>query len=159
MKTNISTTREQSDRLLQCGVPDESADMCYQFIDDCVNNTDKPICNTPKEQYNTLIGYGFGDSRIHITPAFSLSALLGLLPTSILGPTGNEYMLELSKLRMHCAWEVQWWNGRSRFTTYDKKKKFHKLWDKSPIEACVKAIEWLTERGYKLNAIEKGGEV
>ena len=91
-------------------------------------------------------------------PVWSLSALLGLLPTSILGPTGNKYMLELSKLRMHDAWEVQWWNGRSRFTTYDKEKKFHKLWDKSPIEACVKAIEWLTANGYKLNGIEKGGE-
>lgn len=157
MERQIATTKEQSDRLLQCGVPAESADMSYQFIDDCVNNTDNPICNTPKEQYNTLIGYGFGDSRIHITPAWSLSALLGLLPTSLLGPTGNEYMLELSKLRMHRVWEVQWYNGRSRFITYDKQKKFCKLWSKSPIEACVRTIEWLVENGYKLNGIEKGG--
>ena len=158
MERQIATTKEQSARLLQCGVPAESADMCYQFIDDCVNNTDKPICNTPKEQYNTLIGYGFGDSRIHITPAFSLSCLLGLLPTSILSPMGNEYMLELSKLRMHNTWEVQWYNGRNRFITYDRQKKFCRLWSKSPIEACVKAIEWLTANGYKLNGIEKGGE-
>lgn len=85
------------------------------------------------------------------SPAWSLSALLGLLPSSISSPLGNEYRLELSKLRMHNAWEVQWWYNRSRFTTYDKQKKFHKLWDKSPIEACVKAIEWLTSNGYKLN--------
>ena len=32
------------------------------------------------------------------------------------------------------------------------------FFDKSPIEACVKAIGWLTERGYTLNVIEKGGE-
>uniref|UniRef100_A0AAU8AUN1 Uncharacterized protein n=1 Tax=Dulem virus 40 TaxID=3145758 RepID=A0AAU8AUN1_9CAUD len=94
-----------------------------------------------------------------VAPAFSLSALLGLLPTSILSPMGDEYMLELSKLRMHDAWEVQWYNGRSRFITYDKQKKFCKLWSKSPIESCVKAIEWLMENGYKLNGIEKGGEV
>lgn len=64
---------------------------------------------------------------------------------------GNKYMLELSSLRMHDAWEVQWFNGREKFRTYDKQKVFYKLWDKSPIEACVKAIEWLTANGYKLN--------
>lgn len=86
-----------------------------------------------------------------VIPAWSLSRLLSLLPTSIMSPLGNEYMLELSKLRMHDAWEVQWFSGRDRFRTYDKKKNFHKLWDKSPIEACVKAIEWVTSNGYKLN--------
>lgn len=29
MERQIATTREQSDRLLKCGVPAESADMCY----------------------------------------------------------------------------------------------------------------------------------
>lgn len=37
MKTNISTTREQSDRLLKCGVPAESADMIGVDPDnDCI---------------------------------------------------------------------------------------------------------------------------
>ena len=80
MTTNIATTKEQSARLLQCGVSPESADMCYQFIDECFNNTDNPICSTPKEQYATVSGYGFGDHRIHITPAWSLSALPRLHP-------------------------------------------------------------------------------
>ena len=73
MTTNIATTKEQSARLLQCGMSAESADMCYQFIDECCNNTNNPICSTPKEQYATVSGYGFGDHRIHITPAWSLS--------------------------------------------------------------------------------------
>lgn len=142
MERQIATTREQSDRLLQCGVPAESADMHFDM---------------DEERYK--VGRFTGViAKLRRPQAWSLSALLSLLPTSLLGPTGNEYMLELSKLRMHDAWEVQWWNGRSRFTTYDKEKKFHKLWDKSPIEACVKAIEWLTANGYKLNGIEKGGE-
>lgn len=29
MTNRIATTREQSDRLLKCGVPAESADMCW----------------------------------------------------------------------------------------------------------------------------------
>lgn len=143
----IATNKNQSARLLECGVSADTADMCYDSgalslmdYDSAVHERD-----SRRESYE-------------VVPAWSLSSLLSLLPTSLLGPTGNEYMLELSKLRMHSAWEVQWWNGGSRFTTYDKKKKFRKLWDKSPIEACVKAIEWLTERGYTLNVIEKGGE-
>lgn len=146
MERQIATNRLQSDRLLKCGVPAESADMC--FINGTLTLESYSEANSPIDGFM---------HNYEVAPAFSLGCLLSLLPTSLLGPTGNEYMLELSKLRMHCAWEVQWWNGRSRFTTYDKKKKFHKLWDKFPIEACVKAIEWLTERGYKLNGIEKGG--
>ena len=134
MKTNIATTQDQSARLLRCGVSADTADMMF----------------TP---HNTLSiePYKHALKDIGYIPAWSLSALLSLLPTSILSPMGNEYMLELSRLRMHNAWEVQWFNGRERFRTYDKQKVFHKLWDKSPIEACVKAIEWLTANGYKLN--------
>ena len=134
MKTNIATTQDQSERLLQCGVSADTADMMFT-----PHNT---LSIEPYKQALKDRGY---------IPAWSLSALLSLLPTSILSPMGNEYMLELSRLRMHDAWEVQWFNGRERFRTYDKQKVFHKLWDKSPIEACVKAIEWLTANGYKLN--------
>lgn len=140
MTTNIATNKEQSARLLRCGVSADTADMCYDSgalslmdYDSAVHERD-----SRRETYEVI-------------PAWSLSALLSLLPTSILSPMGNEYMLELSKLRMHDAWEVQWFSGRDRFRTYDKKKNFHKLWDKSPIEACVKAIEWLKENNYKLN--------
>lgn len=132
----IATDKSQSQRLLECGVSADTADMMF----------------TP---HNTLSSEPYKEAlkdRGYI-PAWSLSALLSLLPTSILSPMGNEYMLELSRLRMHDAWEVQWFNGRERFRTYDKQKVFHKLWDKSPIEACVKAIEWLAANGYKLNEI------
>lgn len=138
MKTEIATTKEQSRRLLACGVSADTADM---HIDDYVELWASPYKDSQRKDEKDF------------TPAWSLSALLGLLPTSILSPMGNKYMLELSRLRMHDAWEVQWFNGRERFRTYDKQKVFHKLWDKSPIEACVKAIEWLAANGYKLNEI------
>lgn len=140
MERQIATTQDQAARLLRCGVPADTADMCYDSgalslmdYDSAVHERD-----SRRESYEVI-------------PAWSLSRLLSLLPTSIMSPLGNEYMLELSKLRMHDAWEVQWFSGRDRFRTYDKKKNFHKLWDKSPIEACVKAIEWVTSNGYKLN--------
>lgn len=140
MKTNIATDRSQSDRLLRCGVSADTADM---YI---CNYGDLWACPYKNNQRKDEKGFA---------PAWSLSRLLSLLPTSIMSPLGNEYMLELSKRRMHNVWEVQWVYSRSRFTTYNKQKVFQKLWNKSPIEACVKAIEWLTSNGYKLNEINK----
>lgn len=140
MKTNIATTIEQSQRLLRCGVSADTADMCYDSGALSLMDYDSAVHERDSRREN-----------YEVTPAWSLSRLLSLLPTSIMSPLGNEYMLELSKRRMHNVWEVQWVYSRSRFTTYNKQKVFQKLWDKSPIEACVKAIEWLSENGYKLN--------
>lgn len=120
---------------MDCGVSSDTADMA-RYKDDSV----------PMMPWDWTTG-SYGGTF----PAWSLSALLGLLPTSILSPLGNEYMLELSKRRMHRVWKVQWVYNKSRFVTYNKQKVFQKMWDKSPIEACVKAIEWLTNNGYKLN--------
>lgn len=139
MKPQIATTPEQSKRLLACGVNPDSADMFY------TNYTTKPNDKAPCTKTAPL------GIRKDLIPAWSLSALLALLPTSLTSAMGNKYMLELSKLRMHNAWEVQWFNGRERWCTVDKDKKYHKLWDESPLEACVKAIEWLTANGYTLN--------
>ncbi len=156
MERQIATTKEQSDRLLKCGVPAESADMCYQFIDDCVNNTDKPICNTPKEQYNTLIGYGFGDSRIHITPAFSLSALLSLLPKEI---DIDGYPFRISIYFENAEEPVignQW-------CLYYKPKKHNEksriddvpMYATDLVECAVLMAEWLYNHSHKLNEIKE----
>lgn len=151
MKTNIATTREQSDRLLQCGVSAESADMCYQFIDECVNNTDKPICSTPKEQFNTLIGYGFGGHRIHITPAWSLSALLGLLPFK-LHEGKYEYWRDIAPMDYGKQWSI------SYYCTEKPRVIKGLAHTDSLVECAVREIEWLYANGYALNGIEKGGE-
>lgn len=163
MKTNIATDLSQSQRLLRCGVSADTADMTWYgaIVPRGGSLTSMP---EPSEEWDLwATPYSCMPEEMHtaklmedyneIVPAWSLSALLGLLPTAILSPMGNKYLLELSKLRMHDAWEVQWFNGREKlkFRTYDKQKVFHKLWDKSPIEACVKAIEWLAANGYKLN--------
>lgn len=155
MTTSIATTRKQSARLLQCGVSAESADMCYQFIDECYNNADNPICSTPKEQYATVSGYGFGDHRIHITPAWSLNALLSLLPKEIAigGYTyrisiyfenpdepvlGNQWCLYYKPKKKH--------NGKSRIDDVPR-------YAPDLIECAVLMIEWLTANNYKLNQL------
>ncbi len=143
MKQTIATTPEQSARLKACEVDPKTAD--FVWMDDAPNNPRLTLRTEIIEDNNPYI----------VAPAYSLSRLLSLLPTSITSILGNEYFLELSKVRMHNAWEVQWHNGRCRWPTHDKSGKFCKLWDKSPIEACVKAIEWLTENGYELNEIEE----
>ena len=145
MNKGISTTREQSARLLQCGVDPKMSDMCW-YKARAAN----------KEGYTWILiteNYRIRRNSVEFIPAWSLSTLLSLLPTSMMSANGTAYMLELSKLRMHDQWEVQWWFGGRRWSTSDKSKTYHKLWDKSPIEACVKAIEWLTANNYKLNEL------
>lgn len=157
MERQIATNRLQSDRLLQCGVPVESADMCYQFIDDCVNNTDKPICNTPKEQYNTLIGYGFGDSRIHITLAWSLSALLGLLP-KVIDIDGYPYRISIYFENPDEPVIGNQWCLYYKPKKHNEKSRIDDVPMYAPdlIECAVLMVEWLSANGYALNGIEKG---
>ena len=138
MKNQIATNPEQSQRLIACGVDPKCADFVWM--------EDKP---NPRLTLRTEI---IEDSNPYIVAfGWSMSALIAMLPTYLTSAMGNKYMLELSKLRMHNAWEVQWFNGRERWRTVDKDKKYHKLWDESPIEACVKAIEWLAANGYNFN--------
>lgn len=139
--TQIATNIEQSARLITCGISYMTADMTLSHS------------NGVYELMATPFHYGCLDEKD--VPAWSLSVLLALLPTSLISANGNEYFLELSKLRMHDQWEVQWYHGGERWRTKDKDAKFSKLWDKSTIECCVKAIEWLTQNGYKLNTISQ----
>lgn len=139
MTTQIATTPEQSARMKACGVDPESADMFY------TNYRTKPNAGIP------LIKISPFGIREDLTPAWSFSALLALIPPCLYSPMGTEYRLELSTLRIHTEFEVQWFSGHDRWHPTDKNGRYVRLWDKSPIEACVKAIEWLTLKGIKLN--------
>ena len=63
MKTNIATTKEQSRRLLACGVPADTADMMFT-----PHNT---LSTEPYKEALKDIGY---------IPVWSLSALLSIMP-------------------------------------------------------------------------------
>lgn len=126
MKTNIATTQDQSQRLLRCGVSADTADMA-RYVDDSV----------PMMPWDWTMG-SYGGTF----PAWSLSALLGLLP-DIITYGGYQWGMFMTKLSKDCVCisYARWDNFNSTIG--------HLSGDS--IEVCVKAIEWLTENNYKLN--------
>lgn len=137
MKTNIATNRSQGDRLLRCGVSADTADMFYQT----------PITASQKETREDILLVRKADKTLFDTdiPAWSLSALLGLLPKRIKRGDCSNYTLSLSC--DGCFWNLEY--TYARYCGEDDSLVLFE--DADPIGACVKAIEWLIERGYKLN--------
>lgn len=126
---DIATSKEQSERLLKCGVPSESADMfrwSNSYGDEFLETHYKP---SPAVSY---------------TPAWSVSRLLQLLPSivesrSVLPET---YALILMPKDNGCV--VSYANKKLKYITYVTEPI---------VEACVQTIEWLTAHSYKLNEI------
>lgn len=115
----IATDKSQSARLLQCGVPAESADMAIDI------DTDKLYLGAYSERVD----------KVHEIPAFSLSALLGLMPKEM-GIAVGAYP---SSDKHTC------------FTLIDP--GVDPVVADTAIEAVVQMIEQLTANGYKLNEI------
>lgn len=80
MTTNIATTPSQSRRLLQCGVDPETADMSW--VRGAANVSDGDLSLHPYLRMQR-INWQSMRGRSEITPAWSLSALLALLPKEI----------------------------------------------------------------------------
>lgn len=137
MKTNIATTIQQSESLLRCGVSADTADMFYQT----------PITASQKATREDILLVRQADKTLFDTdiPAWSLSRLLGLLPKRIKRGDCSDYTLGLSC--DGCFWDLEY--TYARYCGEDDSLVLFE--DTDPIEACVKAIEWLTANGYKLN--------
>lgn len=142
MKTNIATTKEQSDRLLKCGVPAESADMFYT--------------NYPNKPNNNKLHIGGVGIRKDLIPAFSLCSLYSLLPKEI--KVDESPYDEVQKYGLLIYPFMGGWQVDYQYCEDDECHCLKCVHGTDLIEACVKAIEWLAEDGYKLNGIEKGGE-
>lgn len=129
MERQIAANRLQSDRLLKCGVQAESADMYINNYDELWAAPFKD-CARKKEE-------GF-------VPAWSLSALLGLLPFKI--HSGKyEYWLDIAPMDYGRQWSIGYY-------CMDKPRVIKGLTHTdSLIECTVQEIEWLTSNGYKLN--------
>lgn len=127
----IATDNLQSQRLLRCGVSADTADM--------------HISN-----YGELWAAPYKDNQRKnekdFLPAWSLSALLGLLPRFIPDAGGDfSYALKIQPCNLP-GWTVCYYAY-----SLDKGKGYHRSED--IIEACVQLIEWLTENNYKLNEL------
>lgn len=129
MKTNICTTKDQSARLLKCGVSTDTADMMFT-----PHNT---LSTEPYKEALKDRGY---------TPAWSLSALLGLLPFKI--HSGKyEYWLDIAPMDYGKQWSIGYY-------CMEKPKVIKGLTHTDNlIECAVQEIEGLTANGYKLNEI------
>lgn len=141
MTNRIATTREQSQRLLRCGVPADTADMCWYKAK-----------SPNKEGYSWMLiseNYLKRRSSDEFVPAWSLSALLGLLPFKV--HNGKyEYWLDIAPMDYGKQWSIGYY-------CTEKPRVIKGLTHTdSLIECAVQEIEWLTANGYKLNGIEKG---
>ena len=129
MKRQISTTQEQSARLLRCGVTADTADMMFT-----------PHNTLSTEPYKETL-----EDRGYI-PAWSLSRLLTLLPFKI--PCGNfEFWLDVAPINFGTQWSIGYYCTEKPRTI---KGLTH---TESLIECAVQEIEWLSANGHNL----KGG--
>lgn len=143
MNTNIATTKGQSDRLLRCGVPADTADMSIRTI------TEPMIKDIAEWETPLLLTMPYSSAKDiyrgdYIEPAWSLSALLGLLPFKI--HSGKyEYWLDIAPMDYGRQWSIGYY-------CMDKPRVIKGLTHTdSLIECAVQEIEWLTANGYKLN--------
>ena len=124
-----TTTLEQSRHLVELGIPMESADMTYEKL--AIGN------NFPEElQYRLCLTSFKYYSGIGV-PAWSLSALLELMPETIKA----DYELTLQK------------DGYGYIVSYthvfgDEVKDLCYFIGDTPIEAAYKMVVWLAENGH-----------
>ena len=137
MKHQIATNPDQSNRLLACGVNPDSADMFY------TNYRTKPNDKMPIVKTAPL------GIRKDLIPAWSLSALLSLLPTEIKEEISRFDEIQTYGLLIYPY--MQGWQIDYQYCEDDECHCLKCVHGSDLIEACVKAIEWLTANGYTLN--------
>lgn len=115
----IATTKDQSQRLLRCGVSADTADMSWAVLSDDTET----LTAIPNLAQSEVINY----------PAWSLSALLGLLPKEM-GIAVGAYP------------------GSDKYTCFTLiDPDIEPIVADTAIEAAMQMIEQLTNNGYKLN--------
>jgi hypothetical protein len=132
-----ATTIEQSCRLLEVGIKASTADMCYIFTDmegEQISGWEASDVEADGGEVTTTLKSkddgSFDYSYVNDSPAWSLSALLGLLPLG--------YLLECDKCTLIIPNSI---NG-----TF--------FGDGDMFEAVLKALKWCATHGYKPKATE-----
>ena len=125
MKTNIATTKDQSQRLLRCGVSADTADMTWGERDLMT------MPYTEAQRYNKE-NYGGG---MDYAPAWSLSALISLLPKEI--HSGN-YILEM--LADNAGWEVCYRFDKNNIISVADKEEL--------VDALYDAVVWCIDNNH-----------
>lgn len=145
MNTNIATGLSQSQRLLRCGVSADTADMTW--IRTKSPNMDG-YCWT---LFPGILKKDFGEEKI---PAWSLSALISLLPKEI-KIDGYTY-----RISIYFESPEEPVIGNQWCLFYKPKKHNEKsriddvpMYAPNLVECAVLMVEWLTRHNYKLNEL------
>lgn len=132
----ISTSKEQSLRLIRCGVQPESADMTLY-------STGDPMVlywgNLPQKTINIGVSNLADDVCSDYRPSWSLTNLLGMLPRAI-----HEYRLVMGP--DEAGWCLEYNDASVTRTIFQVKSK-------TLIECVVQAAEWMSHNGHKLNGL------
>lgn len=129
MNTKICTSFEQSKKLIELGLDIETSDMYY--IEDSSNN---PYCELYASKLNEEARKHY---NIYYIPAWSLSALLGLMPKLYEfkdDPEDGGCQPNLCK-----GWDNNQWHIVYRLSIYITE------WYNDPIDAAFEMIVWLKE--------------
>lgn len=141
MNQQIATTPEQSKRLIACRVDPKSAD--FVWMEDKPNNPRLTLRTEIIEDNNPyLVGYGW-----------SLGRLLALLPPTI--TENSDYYDEICNYGLLIYPYMQGWQIDYQYCEDDECHCLKCIHGSDLIEACVKAIEWLTKEKFKLNEIKQ----
>lgn len=147
MKTNIATNQDQAARLLRCGVSADKADMSWIAPNRLV---------TGGVGFPTLMfaEYFNHDDSLRQTPAWSLSALLGLLPKEI-DIDGYKYRISIYFENPDEPVIGNQWCLYYKPKKHNEKSRIDDVPMYAPdlIECAVSMIIWLKNYGYKLNKI------
>ena len=133
-KTPISTTREQSERLLALGVKPETADLCYNYY----------FARIPLD-VNHRGANLFKDKKF--IPSWSLARLLEMIPTEF----KNDYCSAVFQITPSV---IQYWcfSEEESYVMFNRTDIF---------DNAIECIGWLIQNGYfnKEYLIEKDNEL
>ena len=124
-KTPISTTREQSERLLAMGLKPETADMCYNLY----------FASAPPEINN----YGadlYRDKRF--IPSWSLARLLEMIPHSI-------EQMDRPNADLNINADDTYWFVTYEELGYDVR---HQVMKRDLFKAVIDMMEWLVQNNH-----------
>lgn len=142
LSTQIATTREQSERLLAMGVKPETADLYWML--------DKMSLEMESELSIGSCGV-VEDKWTKFTPAWSLSRLISMMPTSVPDPKPG-FKPHHPELIKH----ESGYNLSIRRYTADCLVGTHI--EKDPIECCVSMVGWLIKNNHFNEEYLKGGK-
>lgn len=149
MKSNIATTPEQSEHLIELGLSPDTADMCWtnHHFGDLMGYT--RLESTPPNEYRNMLKSFHVGSSVMVEPAWSLDALLELMPQSISKWCNSNnsrrcYDLNLFRSYYHCC---SYSYGPSlKEENHDNLHCYGS--ETSWIDAVYNMAVWLIENGY-----------